>query len=369
MAKKKTKADIAFSSEAVVGVLQKKYGKDYGNIGKSGNEVFDDLKDLASIPVSPSLDLILGGGFREGSWVQLIGEPKCGKTTTALQFASNAQKEEHGGRHIYYVDVEGRMSLKNIEGINGLNLDKISRISAENGIMCAEDYLDIIIQLIKDHPQCVIILDSVSSLIASRDLEKKVDGAYRPGLPRILSDFTKKLTTIVPKQKVTVILITHYIADLSNSRRTKTADGGIKIQYQADTSMEVKYVQGWEEKSKQIGQLIHWNLKTSALGGFPGSSAVGYLRYGFGLDHIQELFNMANEVDLISAAGAWYTFEYLFDHVEEIRASLEEKGYDLSDDKISSTLKFQGAGACREFMVQNPIVVDILRKELTFDES
>ena len=28
MAKKKTKADIAFSSEAVVGVLQKKYGKE-----------------------------------------------------------------------------------------------------------------------------------------------------------------------------------------------------------------------------------------------------------------------------------------------------------------------------------------------------
>ena len=37
--------------------------KKYGNILVNGAEVFQDLKDMQVIPVSPSLDYALGGGF------------------------------------------------------------------------------------------------------------------------------------------------------------------------------------------------------------------------------------------------------------------------------------------------------------------
>ena len=40
--------------------------KKYGNILVNGAEVFQDLKDMQVIPVSPALDYALGGGFREG---------------------------------------------------------------------------------------------------------------------------------------------------------------------------------------------------------------------------------------------------------------------------------------------------------------
>ena len=89
--------------------------KKYGNILVNGAEVFQDLKDMQVIPVSPALDYALGGGFREGTWIQMIGDPKSGKTTTALQFAANCQKKEYGERPLFYVNVEGRLSTKNFE--------------------------------------------------------------------------------------------------------------------------------------------------------------------------------------------------------------------------------------------------------------
>jgi len=46
------------------------------------------------------LDIALGGGIREGSCVVITGDPKTGKTTTALYFAAKAQKL---GKKVYYL--------------------------------------------------------------------------------------------------------------------------------------------------------------------------------------------------------------------------------------------------------------------------
>ena len=77
----------------------------------SGNAIVD--RKVMTIPVSPSLDIILNGGIPEGSFVVLTGQPKCGKTTTSLDFCATAQKMEyaHGtfkdGRQVYYLNIEG----------------------------------------------------------------------------------------------------------------------------------------------------------------------------------------------------------------------------------------------------------------------
>ena len=56
----------------------------------TGNAIVD--KKGVVITVSPSLDIILNGGIPEGSFVVLTGKPKCGKTTTSLDFAATAQR-------------------------------------------------------------------------------------------------------------------------------------------------------------------------------------------------------------------------------------------------------------------------------------
>jgi recombination protein RecA len=332
--------------------------KKYGNILVNGAEVFQDLKNMQTIPVSPALDYSLGGGFREGTWIQMIGDPKSGKTTLALQFAATCQKEEYGNRPIFYVNVEGRLSTKNFEGIEGLQADKITVVQADNETLSAEQYLGAVEKLVKAHPNCVVIIDSISSLIAQRDLDEEVRGDYRPGVPRILSNFCKKMSSVVPKQKAIIIMVTHFIANTGGMGKKKVADGGVKVRYQADTILEIAWIQPWKEKNdgRQIGQVLHWKIVTSALGGFTGGEATGWLRYGTGIDFKQEMFDQANDFDLISAAGAWYTCDFLVDEPQLIKKILEEAKIDIEDEeKIIKFVKFQGQQKLRDFLTNNDL--------------
>ena len=133
--------------------LTKNFGQD---IIMSANSIID--RESVVIPVSPSLDIILGGGIPEGSFVVLTGQPKCGKTTTSLDFAATAQKEEYQGklktaRRVYYLNVEGRLKKRDLEGIPGLDLDRFDVIGSQQGkILHAEEYLQVAERIINEEP-------------------------------------------------------------------------------------------------------------------------------------------------------------------------------------------------------------------------
>ncbi len=83
MAKTKAKTKKA----SIVPSYLDKTIKDYGEILKKGSEVLQDKQDLKVISISPAIDVGLGGGVLEGSWITLTGDPKSGKTTTSMQIA------------------------------------------------------------------------------------------------------------------------------------------------------------------------------------------------------------------------------------------------------------------------------------------
>ena len=92
----------------------------YGDVVRTGSEVLDNLNNLQVIGVSPALDIALGGGLREGSCVVMTGDPKSGKTTTALHFAAKCQAL---GKKVIYANTEGRLAKQNFEGIKDLDPD------------------------------------------------------------------------------------------------------------------------------------------------------------------------------------------------------------------------------------------------------
>ena len=341
--------------------------KQYGNIISSGLEVLEDKKNYKVISVSPAVDIALGGGIREGSWVMLTGDPKIGKTTTAMQIAANCQKE---GRPIIYLDVEGRLKDLNFE-VSDLDPDKMKIIHSEDEPLPAETFLEVAYKLMShpDYHGAVLIIDSISSLMPAKELDGDMTPG-RAGLPKLLSVFTKKMGQLLPRQRGLVIAITHYIANTSGFGKAKMADGGNKIQYQADVRMEiagggqqVSAITPWMNPNKErIGQVVNWKIICSSMGA-PGGQVQSWIRYGHGIDKAQELLMLAHDLGMINKAGAWLTCEFMLDHKDLAKKIIPD--IDTEDEEaILKAFKFQGQDKLYTFMSENPNIMQALEQQI-----
>ena len=309
-------------------MTDKEFIKKYGEYVTTGDKILETKRNYKTISISPAIDLALGGGIKEGSWMILSGPPKAGKTTTTMQIIANCQAL---GRKIIYLDVEGRLKEMNFE-VPGIDPSLVQVIRSGDEPLAAETFLDIARKLLsdKENEGCVLVIDSISSLIPSRDLDEDISGMTRPGLPKILSDFVKKLGQTVPNQKCLVIMITHMITNTSGYGKSKMADGGVKIQFQADTRMEVKSVSPWEsagstkEQKNVIGLKVTWDILCSSIGA-PYKTCESWIRFGHGIDKVQEILMIAIDLGLISVAGSWYNLDFI--ESEKIKLQGQEKVY------------------------------------------
>ncbi len=273
--------------------------------------------------------MALGGGIKEGSWVILTGDPKCGKTTTALQIAANCQKE---GRPIIYLDAEGRLKEMNLLGVDGLDKEKMQIIHSEDEPLSAEAFLDIAVKLVsaKENEGCVCIIDSTGQ--------------------------------IVPNQRATLIIITHFIANTSGYGASRMPDCGRKIQYQADTRMEVKSISPWVQSDRQVGQAVNWKVVCSSMGS-PGTECQSWIKYGHGVDKIQELIMLGLDLGLIGKAGAWFTCEFMVGFTDVVKKIKPETNIE-DTEAVLKAVKFQGQERLYNFLLANEEVFDILEKEI-----
>jgi recombination protein RecA len=339
--------------------------KKYGNVIISGSKLLESRKDYKTIHLSPIVDIALGGGIKEGSWVILSGKQKSGKTVSAMQLAYNCQKE---GRPVIYINSEGRLKDMNFE-IPGLDPEKMIIVTSENEPLSAEAFLEITHKLVssKENEGCLCIIDSVSSLIPAKDLEEEVSGMIRPGLPKILSNFTKKMGQIVPNQRATMVMITHMITNTSGYGKHMNADSGVKIQYQADTNMEVKEVKAWMQGDTQVGQAVTWKILCSSMGP-PGGECQSWIKYGQGIDKVQEIIIMGQEAGLISGS-TWVTCDFLFSNPKLVKemfnqVELNSEGTYVDPVNTIKLCKFQGQEKLYNFISSNPKVFELLESNI-----
>ena len=323
--------------------VKKKFGDE---IILSATSIVD--RESVIIPVSPALDIVLNGGIPEGSFIIFTGQPKCGKTTTSLDFAATAQKEEYQGdlkspRQVYYLNIEGRLKERDLEGIPGLDLDRFNVIGSQQGkILHAEEYLQIAERIINEEPGSILIIDSYSALCTEAEITSSMDKMQRADGAKLLAKFCRKVANVIPVNKNIVIGITHLMGNPTGYGAEFKEKSGQAIAYQTDIKLRAKRFSPWllGKENTQIGQEVEWQVVCSALGP-PGANTTSYIRYGEGIDRYMELFNMAVDIGIISKGGAWYTF-----------TGLEDKP------------KFQGSEKARDYIVSNPEVYDTLLPEV-----
>jgi len=323
--------------------VKKSFGSD---IILSATSIVD--RELITIPVSPALDIVLNGGIPEGSFVIFTGQPKCGKTTTSLDFAATAQKPEYQGdlkksRHVYYLNIEGRLKKRDLEGISALDLERFDIIGSQQGkILHAEEYLQIAERIINEEPGSILIIDSYSALCTEAEITSDMDKMQRADGAKLLAKFCRKVGNVIPVNKNIVIGITHLMGNPGYGNVEWKEKSGQAIAYQTDVKLKAKMFSPWRVSADgaQIGQEVEWQVLCSALGS-PGGTIKSYIRYGHGIDKAMELVMLCIDLGIISKGGAWYTLTSV-------------------DDKP----KFQGTEKLRQYVVDNPEVYKSLTDSL-----
>jgi RecA/RadA recombinase len=265
------------------------------------------------VSVSPRLDIILGGGIPGGSFVNISGDPKCGKTITSLCIVKNAQKQ---GRPCYYFNIEGRLKRRDLHGIRGLDIEKLQIIRSYRGedgkarILTAEEYLQIANHIIETVPGCVIVFDSVSQLAAEKELLGEIGDSHRAPGAVLMAQFCRNVSNTVPVNDCIVVSIIHLISNTSGFGASKVESGGRKVKYACDIGLRAKKFDF--KGDPPHGQEVVWQTFSAALTS-PGRSITSHIRYGIGIDDALEIALIACDCGLIDkpAKGSWYTLSYL----------------------------------------------------------
>ena len=279
--------------------------KEYGNVLHDASSITD--KPLEIISVGPKLDIALGGGVPEGSLFIMTGPEKVGKTVTALSFCANAQ--ELCDREIYYANIEGRLRKRDLEGISSLNLDsdKMQIISSTEGnILSAEKYLSIVDNIVHTKPGAIAVVDSFSALSSEAELTGNLEDIQVMSVQKVLAKFCRRISNVLPINRVTVVGITHLMANVQRFGRgkAKIEKSGSALKYQVDVKLHASHSVPLMQGDSQIGQTIHWQIVTSAIGP-PGQKVESHIRYGRGIWKEMEVADLMIDFGLISKAGAW----------------------------------------------------------------
>lgn len=295
-------------ADRVIDFITSEYGDE---VAQSGEAVRD--RPHVMVPVSPSLDAILGGGILEGSWVSITGAPKTGKTSTALCIARNAQKAEYGARPVFYAKIEGRLSPALLNGTRGLDLSRgrFTVVTSQEGrLLSAQDYLTIISKIIEIAPGAVIIIDSISALCDEREIEGGVGTETRGATARLINQFIRLNMQKVPTQRTIVIGITHQISNTSGMGPAKVERCPEGWKYVKDYDLKTITKTPWKQGEKVLGLEVKWACNTSKTG-TPGAMIESYIRFNHGIDDVYELFQFAVAFGLVKQKGAWYSFEFV----------------------------------------------------------
>jgi len=279
--------------------------KEYGNVLHDPASITE--RPLEVLSVGPKLDIALGGGVPEGSLFIMTGPEKVGKTVTALTFCANAQRKYQ--RKIYYANIEGRLKKRDLEGISGLDIDpeKMQIIgSTEGNILSAEKYLSIVDNIVHTQPGSLAVVDSFSALSSESELTGDLADVQVMSVQKVLAKFCRRISNALPINRVTVIGITHLMANVQRFGRgkSKIEKSGSALKYQVDVKLHASHSVPLMQGDTQIGQTIHWNITSSAIGP-PGQKVESHIRYGKGIWKELEMADLMIDFGLISKAGAW----------------------------------------------------------------
>lgn len=303
--------------------------KKYGEVTLDASFYMENPKEIIS--VSPSMDAALGGGIPKGSWLNVAGKEKTGKTTWVWAFIKRCQE---AGMNIYYASVENRLKQMNLR-MEGLDLKSITVVqSTKEKLLTGDEQLNLANDVLHTLPNTLFVIDSVSALCTGAETENEITNNSRPTGPKLLAQFCRKNKDVIPIMNSIVLSIHHLAANITGFGSPWKEDGGAKLQYQSDTKLRVKnLVPKFTEDQNGIikGLHIEWNIPWAA-NAAPAKDIDNYINFQTGFDISRELVDVGHQVGLIEQPSkGWYEYQDKRYHGSKQLAKYFDENIDIRD--------------------------------------
>jgi recombination protein RecA len=247
------------------------------------------------------LDVAIGGGIPFGRITEIFGNEGSGKTTVALTAARNCQT---AGGVIGFVDTEHGLNRELCANI-GINFDRFVVVQPD----CGEEAIAAVESMLESGAFDMIIVDSIAAMVPKAEIDGDVEQQFMGLHARLISRFMRRVAPKVSEAGAALVLINQVRVSLAEYGAPERATGGKAIKFWASLRVEVRSnIQGKKiERNKQIvGQTVTATVRKNRLGA-PGKIAEFDIIFGRGVDGSGSLLDAAEDLGLITRAGASYT--------------------------------------------------------------
>ncbi len=311
---------------------------------KFGDEAIMKLGDQPKVDVdaiptgSMGLDHALGiGGLPRGRIVEIFGPESSGKTTLALHAVAEAQKK---GGICAFIDAEHALDPEYAKKL-GVKTKDLLLSQPDTG----EQALEITESLVRSGKLDVIVIDSVAALTPKDEIEGDV-GAHHVGKQaRLMSQALRKLTAITAKSKTVVIFINQIRMQIGVMfGNPEVTPGGKALKFYTSVRLDIRRIAQIKKGDEVVGGRCRVKVVKNKVAA-PFKSTEFDLLYNEGIAHEGELLALGEKYELISKAGASYSY--------------------ASGGEASSEIKLgRGYDAARTFLKENKKIANQLTKEI-----
>jgi recombination protein RecA len=304
-----SKVDQRESLASIIASINKKYGDD---IIIQGSQVREELPRITTGVLA--FDLMLGGGWPTNQWSEIIGNESSGKTALAYRTIAANQALDPEWIAMW---VAAEEFVPDYAQSIGVDLDRLWVV--ESNVM--EHAYDLVLRALDNRAVDCIVIDSLPALVPGDEAEKAMD-EFTMGLgARLTGKFLRKSSKSQRRSMVnddrgcTGLIINQWREKIGVTYGDpRTTPGGKAKNFHYFARVEVARDEWIKDKDEAIGQTIRartiknktYRPQQTAQVDFYFANARGFNLGEF--DTVKDVVNICISIDIITRAGAFYSF-------------------------------------------------------------
>jgi recombination protein RecA len=279
-----------------------------------------------------SLDLALGGkGLPLGRMIEAYGPASSGKTTMALHLVAEAQK---AGLWCAYLDAEHAMDPDYAEAL-GVDTGSILLSQPDTG----EQALEIANMLVNSGESGLIVVDSVAALTPRAEIEGEMGDAHVGLMARMMGQALRKLNGAASKNDVMILWINQLRALIGQIYGpSEVTTGGRALPFYSSVRLDVRRISTVKTDGDATSNETRVKVVKNKVAK-PFKQAEFEIEFGTGVDKLKDLLKVAIDLGIVERGGAWLT--------------------------LPTGERAQGMVKAKELLLEDPSLVDSIRKQVT----